>query len=291
MHEKVNEGSAEVQQWYKKDPSLLVAEKAAMAKVFPNFKLEQIADGRLAWTGTLIPGIWKGFWAKNDSDRQTWEVMAIYDNNHPNQILGSSVKVFLLSPTIDFVIEQIGWCPSSLLRDHISGLLYLCTAHAEDINVGDTTTTAAVVLRWAFKWLQAFELVMTGYLSREDYDGKKGYRGKLIGKRSVAQMTATAELGIGRMYERGLKQMESAKTKLEYLQAADIFQSLFNSLDTSKIPSSVDKNKCLELAKKCFALAEQCKDDDLRNCMEAKKWLKKAADQGFTEAQNLLEKI
>ena len=159
-------------QWYEKDPSLLVAEKAAMASKFPNFQLEQIGDGRLAWTGTLTPGIWKGFWAAEDdlSARQTWEVMAIYENNHPNQMMGSSVKVFLLYPTIETVIEHIGWRPFHLLHDPISNKDYLCTARAEDVKTGETTTSAASVLAWAFKWLMSFELVMTGDLSKEDFN-------------------------------------------------------------------------------------------------------------------------
>lgn len=253
----MNENLAEIQQWYKKDPSLLVAEKAAMAKAFPNFVLEQIGDGRLAWTGTLTPGIWKGFWAKNDSDRQTWEVMAVYQKNHPQKQIGSSVKVFLLYPTLDIVIKQIGWTPRHLLYDPISNQKYLCTAHAEDVKIGETNTSAATVLLWTQKWLTAFELVMTGDLSKEDFQGK--------GLWGVAQMVATAENGISQMYKRGLKQMENAKTKVEYLQAADIFQSLFNSLDACINTSSVDKNKCLEQAKKCLALAEQCKDDDSKD--------------------------
>jgi len=167
---------AVVRQWYEKDPSLLAAEKAAMAKAFPNFKLEQIEDGRLAWTGTLTPGIWKGFWAdENDlSARQTWEVMAIYENNHPNQMMGSSVKVFLLYPTIDIVIEQIGWRPHHLLVDNVSGQTYLCTARAEDIKVGETSTSAASVLAWAMRWLVAFELVMTGDLTKEEFNKPNG---------------------------------------------------------------------------------------------------------------------
>ena len=154
----------------------MVAEKAAMAKNFPNFQLKQIGDGRLAWTGTLTPGIWKGFWAAEDdfSARQTWEVMAIYENNHPNQQMGSSVKVFLLYPTIETVIEQIGWTPHHLLSDPISGQKYLCTARAEDVKVGETSTSAASVLAWAMRWLMSFELVMTGDLSKELFNTPGG---------------------------------------------------------------------------------------------------------------------
>ena len=144
---------AAAQQWYEKDPSLLAAERAAMAKAFPYFQLETLPDGRLAWTGTFVPGIWKGFNAdENDfSARQTWEVMAVYENNHPVQKMGSSVKVFLLTPSMDQIIQRLGWTPHHVLRDQDSGLLYLCTARAEDIKVGKTLTTAATILAMAAK--------------------------------------------------------------------------------------------------------------------------------------------
>ena len=163
---------ASVQQWYEKDPSLLAAEKVAMAKWFPYFQLEKLPDGRLAWTGTLTPGIWKGFNAdENDlSARQTWEVMAVYENNHPVQKMGSSVKVFLLTPSMDQIIQRIGWTPHHVLRDKDSDLLYLCTARAEDIKVGETSTSAATVLAMAAKWLISFEMVMTGDLTRKEFD-------------------------------------------------------------------------------------------------------------------------
>ena len=257
----MNENLAEIQQWYEKDPSLLVAERVAMAKAFPNFVLEQIGDGRLAWTGTLTPGIWKGFWAEeNDlSARQTWEVMAIYEHNHPHQQMGSSVKVFLLYPTIKTVIEQIGWTPWPLLHDPVSNQDYLWTANTEDVKIGETTTSAAAVLIWSVKWLTAFELVMTGDLSREDFQAKE--------KWGVAQIVAATEKGISQMYERGLKQMENAKTKVEYLQAADVFISIANS--TGQRPANGDNekfqnkycSKSFALAHKCIESAEQCVND------------------------------
>ena len=257
----MNENLTENQQWYEKDPSLLVAEKYAMSKTFPNFELEQIGDGRLAWTGTLTPGIWKGFWAVEGNlfARQSWEVMAIYESNHPHQQMGSSVKVFLLYPTIKTVIEHIGWRPWPLLHDPISNQDYLWTANAEDVKIGETNTSAATVLLWAENWLTAFELVMTGDLSKEDFQGK--------GKWGVAQMVAATEKGISQMYERGLRQMENAKTKFEYLQAAAVFISIANS--TGQRPALGDNikfqdqycSKSFALAHKCIELAEQCADD------------------------------
>ena len=87
------------------------------------------------------------------------------------------------------------------------------------------------------------------------------------GKWGVAQMVATAEKGISQMYERGLKQMENAKTKVEYLQAADVFISIINS--TGQRPAKGDNvkfqdkycSKSFALAHKCIESAEQCADD------------------------------
>ena len=166
---------AVVEQWYRKDPSLLVQEKAAMKNAFPYFELITLDDGCLAWEGTLTPGIWRGIDpVKEDEDelmaRQTWEVMAVYQNNHPHQQMGSSVKVYLLYPSINIVESLMGVKPHHLLYDNSRDMYYLCTGRAEDVKVGETYTSAATVLAWAVRWLTAFELVMTGDLSKEDFN-------------------------------------------------------------------------------------------------------------------------
>ena len=45
--------------WYESNPILLEAEKAAMVKCFPNFKLGKLDDGRLYWEGELTPGVYE----------------------------------------------------------------------------------------------------------------------------------------------------------------------------------------------------------------------------------------
>lgn len=45
--------------WYESNPILLEAEKAAMVKCFPNFKLGKLDDGRLYWEGELAPGVYE----------------------------------------------------------------------------------------------------------------------------------------------------------------------------------------------------------------------------------------
>ena len=152
---------AALKQWYEKDPILLEAEKAAMNQAFPQFTLEKLDDGRLAWVGSLNIGI------LGDNE---WHIMAVYDNNHPRQIMGSSVKVYLVEPNIDELIDGLGWRPHHLLMDS-TGQTYLCTTEAKSVKASKTESTSALtVLGWAVKWLMAFELVLTGDLSMEDFN-------------------------------------------------------------------------------------------------------------------------
>jgi hypothetical protein len=157
-------GKLAMNQWYEKSPLLLEAEKAAMEKYFPFFTLDRMDDGRLAWSGELSPG------ALGNS---SWYVQAVYNNNHPQQVMGSSVRVYLISPDIEELIDGMGWTPTHLLRDS-DNQLFLCTAGADDIKTGKQTTSAASVIGWAVKWLLGFELVMTGDLSKEKFNEHGG---------------------------------------------------------------------------------------------------------------------
>ncbi|GHT23891.1 hypothetical protein AGMMS4957_16080 [Bacteroidia bacterium] len=158
-------GKLALNQWYEKDPGLLSAEKAAMAHAFPHFQLEKLEDNRLAWIGELNIGI-KG-------DDTSWNIMAVYNNNHPQQVMGSSVRIYLVDPDIQEVINGLGWQPTHLLMDS-NNQLYLCTAEAGDIKTGNKVTSAASVIAWAVKWLMAFELVLTGDLPKEKFNEHSG---------------------------------------------------------------------------------------------------------------------
>ena len=152
---------AALKQWYEKDPVLLEAEKAAMGQAFPNFVLGKLPDGRLYWQGALNIGV---------MGDNVWNVLAVYDNDHPRQIMGSSVKVYLVEPDIDELIDGLGWRPHHLLRDS-AGQTYLCTTEAQSVKATKKESTSALtVLGWAVKWLMAFELVLTGDLSMEDFN-------------------------------------------------------------------------------------------------------------------------
>lgn len=152
-------------QWYERDPVLLDAEKAAMARDFPQFSLIKLNDDRLAWVGDV---------KLNVMGNNSWRLMAVYQANHPVQQMGSSVYVYLVEPRIEDLIEQLGWRPHHLLRDS-NNRDYLCTTEAGYVKASKTQSTSAnTVLRWAIKWLLCFELVLTGDMTMEEFDKPHG---------------------------------------------------------------------------------------------------------------------
>ena len=156
---------ANLLQWYERDPVLLEAEKAAMNRDFPQFSLIKLDDGRLAWVGDV---------SLNVMGNNSWRLMAVYQPNHPVQQMGSSVYVYLVEPSIEALIEQLGWRPHHLLRDS-NNRNYLCTTEAGYVQASSTRSTSAnTVLRWAIKWLLCFELVLTGDMTTEEFDKPHG---------------------------------------------------------------------------------------------------------------------
>jgi len=156
-------------QWYEEKPALLEMEKIAMHKSFPSFTLDKLDDGRLYWMGTLNVGIYE---TKFNTPKE-YTVMAVYNNNHPQQTMGSSVRIYPVLPDVDDLIHECGFRPFHLLSDSNSNL-YLCTNEADNVSVGTTTTSAASVLAWAVKWLMAYELVLTGDLAKDVFNRHGG---------------------------------------------------------------------------------------------------------------------
>ncbi|MDR1925206.1 MAG: hypothetical protein LBQ66_12620 [Planctomycetaceae bacterium] len=154
-------GKLAVQQWYEKDPQLYQDEIAAMKLKFPNFQLTKLGGGddRLAWHGTLHIGLLGS----------AWKIMAVYDNDHPKKVMGTSVKTFLIDPSIDFVAEKIGQHPPHVLSSEDG--YYLCIFRSEDVRADTRVTSAAQCLATAAKWILGIELVMLGKLSLDKFGG------------------------------------------------------------------------------------------------------------------------
>ena len=152
-------------QWYEKNPDLLTAEKAAMYD-FQGKKARFciLKDGRACWIVHCQPSI-----AGRDKRYcRAYDIALIYDNDHPQARYGSSVKAYLLNPTVDqlqdIVNRTSGVSPKNiphLLRDG-NGELYLCSAHTRDVSTSMDSkggiTSAATSLRFALRWINIFEL-------------------------------------------------------------------------------------------------------------------------------------
>ena len=163
-------------QWFENDPELYADEVEGMKRFFPQFEQEIVDDpssrwhGCLCWTGELTPGILDGV---------SWQVMAVYQPNHPTPCMGGSVCVYLIDPSMEDVDEALGFPPHHAINDGEGGR-YLCTTRAEDMSDGRVengqcyTTTAVQTLTWAIKWLTALELVMTGDMDPNLFNSPNG---------------------------------------------------------------------------------------------------------------------
>lgn len=156
-------------QWYETNPQLLALERVAMNRAFPNFKMEKLDDGRLAWIGKLNIGAYESKFHQP----MEYHVMALYMNNHPHAQMGSSVRVYPVLPDVQELINKCGFRPFHLLTDS-NGDLYLCTNEADNQKTGNDITSAASVLGWACKWFLGYELVLTGDLDRDKFNQHGG---------------------------------------------------------------------------------------------------------------------
>ena len=158
-----NDESAASFYWYERDPALLTAEKHAMRKYFPTFKLKKLDDGRLCWMGSVS--------AKNVRENAIWYLEVVYDHNHPhNNTYGGSIKVYSIEPTLESLSKKLGSIPNTLMDS--KGHLYLCTARPSDFKVGKITTSAASAITWAVKWIHAFELWLSGDITTNEFAGQ-----------------------------------------------------------------------------------------------------------------------
>jgi len=146
--------------WYERDPNLLEGEKIAMANFFPSFKLEKLENGQLCWIGTLNPnGIAGGIWT----------VMALYENNHPNNsIYGGSIKIYPIRPNLNELRIALEKLPH-VLHDNIN-YWYIATTCSYEVNI---ITSAASHLLQASKWIFLFEGWLDGSISEEKFFGHK----------------------------------------------------------------------------------------------------------------------
>ncbi|MBR0239310.1 MAG: hypothetical protein IJQ39_14545 [Thermoguttaceae bacterium] len=150
-------------QWYENDPELLEREVAAMQSSYPQFQLQKLPDGKLSWIGDIRPGL-------IGNNGWTWRLEAVYENNHPYAQMGSSVLVYLREPDMNLLIRLTGWRPRILLSD--SQGFYFSPPRIENVHNYEPryTLCAAMVLRWTIAMAGAYELVLAGEMTQEEFD-------------------------------------------------------------------------------------------------------------------------
>lgn len=151
---------ADADYWYNQDKGLLKIEVNAMSKLFPQFKLTNLKDGRLAWLGDVHLGAEK---------KKTFSLLVAYDNDFPtNKNWNGLIRVYIVSPDLSDFKDGYGHGIPHTLKDN-DGSLYLCTAKKDEVGIGRARTSAASTLAWAIKWLNILELYMSGEVSYEEF--------------------------------------------------------------------------------------------------------------------------
>jgi len=160
--------------WYQNDPDLLDAEKMAMAKFFPAFKLYQLEDGsgRLYWRGKVQP---------TGKGGMVWDLMLIYKNDHPRNdpgMFGGSIQILPVKPRLKDIASQL---PTNNEKGLGLGLphiyrgnfgrdeeYFICTADPKYFKASQSrSTSAASSLSWACKWIVLCEMWLNGEISDE----------------------------------------------------------------------------------------------------------------------------
>ena len=146
-------------QWYQVNPALQRAEIQAMAEINPDAKMGYLPNGKMYWTIRLRPVVC--------GNRKDWTLLAVYDEDHPQQRWGGSVKFYPVKPNYTEMMQLVNASsvtPKSiphLLRDS-DQQIYMCTQHQNNIHAGhhkgEKVTTAAACLRFASRWITVFEL-------------------------------------------------------------------------------------------------------------------------------------
>ncbi len=147
--------------WYEDNPVLLKKEIDNMSRFFPNFKLSELKDGRLCWTGTVNPTILR--------EDAVYVLQAVYDHNYPaNNTYGGSIKVYVVDPDLQSLSDSIEEVPH-LIKDQFDNI-FICTCRQEDFVAGAESSSVVAAIAWAVKWLYSFELWLSGDIETEEFD-------------------------------------------------------------------------------------------------------------------------
>lgn len=148
-----------VRPWWEVRPDVWDLEYEKMSQHLPGFQYgiyDTAGVKRLGWRGILSPmALYGGY---------SYDVLALYRNDHPSSVSHGSVRVRLLKPTIGQLSYEYrsitGQNIPHVLIDEIDGEYCLCTSRGQDVLDGVEFSTALSVLTWASKWLAYYESVV-----------------------------------------------------------------------------------------------------------------------------------
>jgi len=155
--------------WYENDKELFANEVRMMQKFYPHFKLMKMKDGRLYWRGKVQP---------TGEGGGVWDLMVIYDNNHPYtdglNTYGGSIDVYPVFPHLAELQKQLGdvKIPHIYWKNDWQDA-FICTVRANEFKAGARSSSAASCLSWACKWIVVFELWLNGDIPFEEFDTSK----------------------------------------------------------------------------------------------------------------------
>ena len=126
----------------------------------PTLEPKFMKDGRMYWVVNTTPNLGPGF------KTMRYKLLLVYDSDHPRKRYGSSVRVYLISPSIEELQAIVNhlpdvspkYIPHTLLDS--SGTRYLCTADTSNVcaDLSKGVTSAVTSYRFAYRWLMIFEL-------------------------------------------------------------------------------------------------------------------------------------
>jgi integrative and conjugative element protein (TIGR02256 family) len=145
--------------WYERDLELFELEKQAMANFFPDFKLDKLDDGRMCWIGNIAPC---------GQDDIIWNLMAVYNDDHPDNSSGDSIKIYVIYPDLNDMKESLA--PAILphvLRDN-DDKLFLSLSGKNSLLIQNRVPSAATFLKEASKWTFAVTHWLHGDIEDND---------------------------------------------------------------------------------------------------------------------------
>ena len=147
--------------WYEADEKLLEAEKIAMEKYFPLFKLDKLEDGRLFWYGTIMPEL---------IGNTEWNLRLVYCNNYSNDSYGGLIRVYCEKPKLNELAATFLSTYNKILPhldiDKEGNRCIDIFRRVDD----RTPLSATIYITRIIRWITVYELFISGEANYEEFE-------------------------------------------------------------------------------------------------------------------------